>query len=641
MKTSRRFYFYLLSLISSQVIIWAVVSLLRTIFDTEVVASSVDWLAGGIAFVAVGVPIFWLHWSTVQRDAQRDQEEASSRIRALFLYVTPLATGIPITYALLAILNRLVVMAFGLPVTSASLGGGQTNLDNLLAIAVNLIFLVYFWRVLQHDWETTPNQENLVDFRRLHRHIWMVYGLGVLIFGVQQILRYIFYLPQEFGHAAESGLAAGLALILVGLPIFLKALSIIQKSVIEKNERTSSLRLMVLFVLSLFGMGFSLAALGILLSNGLRWMFQVENWNILAFIDKNASPLSVIISMGVVWRYFRRELRSTIAYHEDALHQASLRRIYNSILSFAGLVVSFLGVLSLLGHIIENLFNLSIGTNAAILSDALALLLIGVPLWLKYWQEIQWETTRSDEIGVAACKSVLRKTYLYLVLFATVLGSMLSAGWWIYGILNALLGQMPTHFWMNFFQQLRVAALFAVFLVYHLKVLRTDNRESRVEKTEEFRKFPVLVLKSGDSSSSEAIMQAIQQKSPHLAVNLHQLDLEPNQDPLPDSAMIVIPASLTLSPPEQLRLHLQTFTGKVLVVPENLDNWHWLGTSNKDQQQQAQEIAYTIHQLSENQPIRPSPISSPWVIVAYILAGLFVLQIVAVVIATLINLILN
>ncbi|MBE0684393.1 MAG: hypothetical protein IH585_00170, partial [Anaerolineaceae bacterium] len=89
MKTIRRFYFYLLSMISMQVVIWAVVNLLRTIFENEVVASAVDWLAGGIAFVAVGVPIFLLHWSTVQRDAQRDEEEASSRIRALYLYATP------------------------------------------------------------------------------------------------------------------------------------------------------------------------------------------------------------------------------------------------------------------------------------------------------------------------------------------------------------------------------------------------------------------------------------------------------------------------------------------------------------------------------------------------------------------------
>jgi len=169
MKTIRRFYFYLLSLISVQVVIWAVVNLLRTIFDRATVTSAVDWLAGGIAFVAVGVPIFWLHWTTVQRDAHREEEENSSRIRALYLYATPLATGIPITYAVLAILNRLIVRWLGLPVSSATLGGAQTYIDNLIAIAANLIVLIYFWRVLQQDWKNNHNQENLGDFSRLHR----------------------------------------------------------------------------------------------------------------------------------------------------------------------------------------------------------------------------------------------------------------------------------------------------------------------------------------------------------------------------------------------------------------------------------------------------------------------------------------
>jgi len=365
MKTIRRFYFYVLSLISIQVVIWAVVNLLRTIFDRATVTSAVDWLAGGIAFVAVGVPIFWLHWTTVQRDALHDEEEASSRIRALYLYATPLATGIPITYAVLAILNRLIVRWLGLPVTSATLGGAQTNIDNLIAIAANLIVLIYFWRVLQQDWKIIPNQENLMDLSRLHRYIWMVYGLGLMIFGVQQILRYIFSIPQNFGHVPEMVLATGLALIPVGLPIFGKAWSVIQKSLTEKNERHSSLRLVVLFVLTLLGIGFSLSALGILLANAFRWLFQVENWRLISFMDRFATQFAVLISMGLVWGYFRRELSFAIADLDDDFQQAGIQRIYHSILSFAGLVVSFLGLLLLLGTIIESLFNLSIGNNAA------------------------------------------------------------------------------------------------------------------------------------------------------------------------------------------------------------------------------------------------------------------------------------
>ncbi len=98
------------------------------------------------------------------------------------------------------------------------------------------------------------------------------------------------------------------------------------------------------------------------------------------------------------------------------------------------------------------------------LSDALALLVIGLPLWLIHWQQIQLESSRSDEKGVAARTSLLRKVYLYLALFATVVGTMLSTGWWIYGILKALLDQMPSDFWLNFNLQLRIAILFAIFL---------------------------------------------------------------------------------------------------------------------------------------------------------------------------------
>jgi hypothetical protein len=641
MRTIRRFYFYLLSLISMQVVIWAVVNLLRTIFSGDVVSSAVDWLAGGIAFVAVGVPIFWLHWTTVQREAGRDKEEASSRIRALYLYTTLLATGIPITYALLAILNRLIAQVLGLPSFSALLGGSQSHIDNLIALVANLVVLFYFWRILQHDWHSVTNQESLVEVSRLHRFIWMLYGLGLYIFGVQQILRYIFFLPQDFGKAAESGLASGLALIPIGLPIWTRTWILIKKSLMNVQERTSSLRLVVLYVLTFLGIGFTLTAFGILLSNGLHWLFKVESWSIRTFIDSNASQLAVFVTMGFVWAYFSRELKRAIADASKVSRQASLQRIYNNILSFAGLIVSFLGLLLLLGVVIESVFNLTIGNNAAMLSDSLAALLIGLPLWLRFWQRIQIETLRDDEIGEAARKSVMRKGYLYLALFATVVGTMLSTGWWIYGILNAVLDQMPANFWLNFFLQLRLAILFAVFLVYHLKVLRTDNRESRATEVEEISKFSVLVLQSGDSSSGEAIIKAIRQKSPHLSVNLHQLGQESGHNELPVASLIVIPARLTLNPSEALRTHLQNSKGEILVVPEDLDNWHWLGTSSKDQQHQMQEISDAIHQLSENQPIRPSSSSSPWVIAAYILAGLFILEIIFIAVAALVNILMN
>jgi hypothetical protein len=638
MKTIRRFYFYLLSLISVQVVIWAVVNLLRTIFDRATVTSAVDWLAGGIAFVAVGVPIFWLHWTTVQRDAHREEEEASSRIRSLYLYATPLATGIPITYAVLAILNRLIVRWLGLPVSSATLGGAQTYIDNLIAIAANLIVLIYFWRVLQQDWKNNHNQENLVDFSRLHRYIWMVYGLGLLIFGVQQILRYIFSMPQEFGHVPEMVLATGLALIPVGLPIFGKSWSVIQKSLTEKKERHSSLRLVVLFVLTLLGIGFSLSALGILLANAFRWIFQVDNWRLISFMDQYATQLAVLISMGLVWGYFRRELKFAIADLDDDFQQAGIQRIYHSILSFAGLVVSFLGLLLLLGTIIESLFNLSIGNNAASLSDALALLLIGLPLWLIYWQQIQLETARTDERGSAARTSLFRKAYLYLALFATVVGTMLSTGWWIYGILKAILDRMPSDFWLNFNLQLRIAVLFAIFMVYHLRVLREDGKNIKQEESIQIHETSILILHTPQSAFGDRLLNQLKADKFQNPVSIVATDIISTASDLPEAEIIILPASMLLNATEPVRSFLHNISGKVIVAPQDIENWYWIKSNPDQDQSQVMDTVVSLRQILENRPVRPVARMSPWMLVAYILAGLFLLLIASILVSALVNL---
>src|SRR5512133_138180 len=105
MSTVRRLYFYGLSLISAEVIIWGMINLLRTVISNGLIGAG-SLLATGLSLVLVGLPIFWLHWRTVQRDAQRDQEERASRIRAVFLYAALFAVQTPIVYAILAMISR-------------------------------------------------------------------------------------------------------------------------------------------------------------------------------------------------------------------------------------------------------------------------------------------------------------------------------------------------------------------------------------------------------------------------------------------------------------------------------------------------------------------------------------------------------
>ena len=81
MQTIRRLYFYIISFLSLEVLLWGLVILLRTLLDTLPAARSLQPLAEGLAMVCTGIPIFGLHWYFTQRRARSDSEEVNSRLR--------------------------------------------------------------------------------------------------------------------------------------------------------------------------------------------------------------------------------------------------------------------------------------------------------------------------------------------------------------------------------------------------------------------------------------------------------------------------------------------------------------------------------------------------------------------------------
>src|SRR5215217_2897701 len=168
MKSIRRLYFYLVAFISIEVVLWGLVSLLRSMLD-DVISGSADTLAQALALILVGVPIFLIHWLWSQRASAREEEEKTASLRALFLYAILLATLIPVVQNLLSFIDRSLVQATGLGVArSFSVFREQTIADNLIAILMNGIVAAYFWNVLRADWAVLTDKENFADIRRLY-----------------------------------------------------------------------------------------------------------------------------------------------------------------------------------------------------------------------------------------------------------------------------------------------------------------------------------------------------------------------------------------------------------------------------------------------------------------------------------------
>jgi hypothetical protein len=456
------------------------------------------------------------------------------------------------------------------------------------------------------------------------------------ISGVLQILRYIFYYVQTINRVEVGWLGNGLAWGLVGVPLWVYTWQSVQKLVNQPGERSSTLRLSVLYLLALAGVVVTLSSVGVVLAYVLRWTFG-ETQTLVDFLSAHNISLSTGITFAVLWTYYGRILHGEINLEPDPQRQAGLRRLYAYILALAGNGVTFFGAWWLLSVLVDLLFGSLTGPELlrTRVSTGLAALLVGLPVWLTYWPRMQAEAALLTDQGDHARRSIVRKIYLYLVLFLTVVGGMASAGALFFLVLNTLLGNPASDFWLTFFQRLQTLLIVVVWLLYHLAALRRDARFAQRVLSDRYANYPVVIFDNEAGAFAGELAPILQRQMPRLPVAIHRLGVDPLNDDLAAARMVVLPLDLATRPPEALRLWLQGFYGKRILVPVPVDNWVWLGTPGRTLSELAQVTAQAVRQVAEGQPVKPPTPNSPWVIAGYILAGLFGLEIVFVLIALL------
>ena len=611
MKSIRRLYFYLVAFISIEVIVWGLVGLLRSIVD-KTVSGGADALAQALALILVGVPIFLIHWSWVQRASARDEEEKTATLRAVFLYAILLATLIPVVQNLLSFIDRSLVQVTGLGTARAfRLFSEQTLADNLIAMLINGVVAAYFWNVLREEWVTLAGRENLADVRRLYRYIWMQYGLLITVFGAQQILRFLFYIPGNvLGEAGREVAVNGLALLIVGTPVWVYSWRVIQDSLVDPAEMGSTLRLGILYLLALGGV-ITVITTSAMVVNIIVTRLLGADWTFQYFIQQIGGPISVGVPLGAVWVYYGYWLNRHIEAVDDRGRQGGMKRLYNYILSFIGLVVAFIGVATLFSFIIDMVTGTGIVMNDSMrgtLAASISSLVVGLPLWLMTWRPMQAEALAQGEMGDHARRSVLRKTYLYLALFASVIGGMSTAVALVYQLIRvALTGDTGSDFVNNLLNLVQLLFLFGVVLVYHLNVLRMDGAATADSLAEKQRAFNVLVINSGDGFV-ESIKLALMKFAPNASVMV----TTPSEKLDGNFNAIVLNGSLAVDAPEWIH----SFNGSRIIVQNDAKDIVWTDDVT--------QAAQSIQQLAEGEEIHTQKTGrSAWIYVVYVFAALF------------------
>jgi len=615
MKSIRRLYFYLVAFISVEVVVWGLILLLRSIID-QTVSGGADALAQALALILVGVPIFLVHWLWAQRASARDEEEKTASIRALFFYAILFGTLVPVVQNLLSFVDRSLVEITGLGVTRAfSSFRNQTLADNAIAIIMNSVVAAYFWNILRGEWTTLTDRENFSDVRRLYRYLWTLYGLLMVVLGGQQILRFLFYIPNDvLGEAGREVVVNGTALLVIGTPVWVYMWRVIQDSLPDPAEMGSTLRLVILYILALGGV-ITVITTSAMTANIILTRVLGGGSAFRDFVREIGNPISVGVPFGMIWAYYGYWLNRHIDAVADKVRQAGMKRLYNYILSAIGLVVAFVGVTLLFSFIIDMGTYYSVSLSDSLrssLANSLSSLIVGLPLWLVMWRPIQSQARAEDEVGDHARRSVIRRFYLYLVLFASVIGGMASAVGLVYQLIKVVLtGESDSIFINNVLNTTQLLFLFGVVLVYHLRVLRADGVSTADKLAEKQSEFSVLVIDSGNGfvDSVKAALMKLESK-------VQVVVTTPNEKPEGNFSAIILSGSLAVDAPEWIR----SMDGSKIIVQNEAGGLVWA--------EDAGQAALSVQMMAEGQEVQKKKSNrSTWMIVVYFFAAMFALEV--------------
>ena len=421
---------------------------------------------------------------------------------------------------------------------------------------------------------------------------------------------------------------------LISAGIWFESSRRIDNSLVHKHESNAILRTIVLFVTNFIAIGFVLVNTGLVINSILGWLLGAGQ-TFSSFFNSNAGKISILIPMIVVWIYYGQALKEHFAANTEILIQDRMQRLYHSILALAGNAAVFYGVWLLL-RLIADLFTgqdiLSASTRNT-LSEGVAILAVSLPIWLQSWPFLQNRVKESDERADHARQSVIRKAFLYLIIFASVVGLMAAGGLLAYQLINSALGNPFDNLAQFVVRKLFLIGLITVWLIYHLRVLQSDGRKTQQALIKQHAAFKTTLLTDSETDpNANQLVALLNKKLPDIPVTMQILQNKTDWSFAEDTRALIIPASMLKN--ETIS---QQFKGKIVVLPDPSETYTWVGVPAKNQDEIHQDAVRVIRQLAEGEQARSSGPVNAWITVGYILGAIFALQILLVLFSLLMN----
>lgn len=466
MQTVRRLYLYLMSGITLGVLAYGLQSVLVVLFGALGMERGSFGGFGGdqrqqlslaAALIGVGLPVWGIHWRLAQRGlrpgAANADAERGSTIRAVYLtgvLGVLLAVGVNAAGELLrGVLQSLL---------GASRDYGSPDVASSLAtVAVTGLAWGYHVATRRRDMRVGQLTGAAAWMPRVYLYGAALGGLFAGLTGVEGLLTTIanaLFVPGD--NSLQPGLtgflvAQGLASTLVGGTVWLghwwyAARLVGHSDWRGASERPARLRL-AFYVAVALGSASSLIRLGAAALTAVLSLVLGAGPAVVGIATTGSDVARLVgvallsaIPWAIVWTLHRRAMSREASEAGDPARIATAVRLDQHANAIVALGYGAVGLGWLLGLLLDLLLGGDRATSGSWRDDVSTfapMALIGSAAWLWWWWRIQ-ARQRADAAGEAA--STVRRSYLLIILAASVIASLGSAALILYRLFGSVLG---------------------------------------------------------------------------------------------------------------------------------------------------------------------------------------------------------
>jgi len=514
MDAVRRSYVYLVSLVSMQVVVWAVIALLRDLL-TRGTGWSIESRALQLALIVVGLPIYLIHWLWAQRLAGRDPAEQRATMRHLYLYGAMASFLGPLVASASGLLAYLVWLTVGYkPAHVYWEPSWDVAIHLLVSAAVTAVLWFYHQRVEAADARAIPAGGPVATIRKVYIYGFSAAGLTLTALTAGALLRWLMY--QVASSRAIGGwetVVDDMARLVVGLPLWLAFWWRLARP--DEEERTSVVRTLYLYGAVFVSVLATVIAATFILEGFLRRLFAISSAGGGGGGDLR-EPLSVVIVSGAVWAYHAYILRRDAAQAGEAAAQPWAGRLYRYLVAGVGLAAFLVGLAGLVSILIRFLSGISfVAGMPREVSWFTAALVAGLAVWILPWRRCQLLATVPGPEGDAESRSLIRRIYLYFFLFAATMVMLGSGVSLVRRLISLALGESRRgNFLAGAGQEIAFGLIAAGVLVYHGLLQRADGRRAKLADSHSLAAVRITVVDDGDGSLGRALLDEL-----HLSVS--------------------------------------------------------------------------------------------------------------------------